>query len=311
MQAEFLYNPPDKGLYCHAPTLLQTTGGDLFAAWYAYPEMEHVEASLVLSRRPAGQQWGPAKSILDNFSYSVGNPVLFGHPSGRIYLLFVLLKGNYWTDSVLMGSHSDDGGHSWSPQETLWHERGMMVRHPPVVLSDGSLLLPAYEERSHQSILLRSREPYMEWTEAYRFDDLSIIQPVLFREASRRLTLFFRPWGEPLRIWRSHSSDEGSTWSTPVRTPLPNPLSGIAAFAVRDHIALVYNHTEEHQRHPLTITVSRDGAITWGNPWHIDTISHEVSYPSFLCDGDGIVHGVYTYSRRMIKYVSFGAECLG
>lgn len=27
MEAQFLYNPPDKGLRCHAPTLVQTAAG--------------------------------------------------------------------------------------------------------------------------------------------------------------------------------------------------------------------------------------------------------------------------------------------
>ena len=309
MQAQFLYNPPDKGLYCHAPTLVQTSAGDLLAAWYAYPEKESEGGSLVLARRPAGQeQWEPSKGVLGPFEYSAGNPVLFQDPAGTLWLLFVLLKGNYWNDAELQGVHSVDGGYTWSPAGMLWRERGMMVRHPPVPLADGSLLLPAYDESLHQSLLLSSRPPYAQWSEAYRFDDPPLIQPVLVREAERRLALLFRPWTDPRLIWRSHSSDDGRNWSAPIRTPLPNPLSGVGAFVAGDRLAVVYNHTEKHQRHPLSIAVSRDRGVSWGEPWHIDTISYEVCYPSFFSDGNGRVHGVYTYNRRMIKYVSFAAD---
>ncbi len=312
MQSQFLYNPPDKGLYCHAPTLLKTAAGNLLAAWYAYAEEEHVGASLVIARRlTAEKQWGPSGSVLGVSHYSAGNPVLFQVPSGVIWLLFVLLKGSYWNDAELQGAYSDDEGHTWSAPITLWQERGMMVRHAPVLRADGSLLLPAYDEVAHRSVLLSSREPYSQWTEIYRFTDSPLIQPVLVREASGRLALFFRPSVEPWRIWRSHSNNDGSTWAVPIRTPLPNPLSGIAAFITGDRMAVVYNHTEELQRHPLSIALSADSGITWSEPRHLETIRYEVCYPSFISDCTDRIHGVYTYNRRMIKYVSFAPEWLG
>ena len=69
--------------------------------------------------------------------------------------------------------------------------------------------------------------------------------------------------------------------------------------------AVVTNHTKEHKRYPLSIAMSNDCGVTWGDPWHIETIEYEVSYPSFLVDRSSTIHGVYTYNRRMIKYVSY------
>ena len=253
MRSQFLYNPAGKGLYCHAPTLLHMPSGELLAAWYAYPEAEHADASLVLARRPVGQdEWNPSVGVLDGLGYSVGNPVLFQAPGGTVWLLFVLIKGRYWNDAELAGASSVDGGVSWTAPVTLWRQRGTMVRHPPVLRGDGSLLLPAYDENARQSVLLSRREPYTQWQEAYRFADPPLIQPVLVCQAPRQLGLFFRPTAQPRRIWRSGSGDDGTTWSVPVRTMLPTSLSGIAAFVLGGQIALVYNHTEEHQRHPTS-----------------------------------------------------------
>ena len=45
-----------------------------------------------------------------------------------------------------------------------------------------------------------------------------------------------------------------------------------------------------------------------GSPQTIEVaeeIEHEFSYPSFLVEPSGQAHGVYTYNRKMIKYVSF------
>ena len=309
MEAHFLYNPQGKRSFCHAPTLLETSAGDLLASWYAYNQEEHKDACLALVRRRQGQsEWEVCAPVAGSATGSVGNPVLFQEPAGRIWLLFVVLNGTYWNDALLEGVWSEDEGYSWSRPVRLWNEKGLMIKHPPVLRGDGSLMLPVYDESTGCSRLLVSRSPYDQWEEVYRFAGVRITQPVLVREAAGRLGLFFRPCSDPRRIWRSHSRDSGATWSVPMRTPLPNPLSGIGAFVVNRCIAVVYNHTEKHQRFPLSISLSRNGGTTWETPWHIDTIRHEVSYPSFFLGHNRVIHGVYTYNRRAIKYVSFDQD---
>ena len=71
---------------------------------------------------------------------------------------------------------------------------------------------------------------------------------------------------------------------------------------------MIYNHTEEHQRWPLSASWRRNGSKTWGKVLHIDPVQLEVSYPSFILGNNNLVHGVYTYNRRMIKYVKFGED---
>lgn len=313
LETTFLHNP-EMGLFCHAPTILETSTGDLLCAWYSYPEVEYKNAQLILVRRQKGKPWESSQQIISNQRYSEGNPVLFEETCGRIWLLFVVLKGIYWTDAELNGRCSDDGGNSWSPALCLWKEHGMMVRHPPLLLKNGSFALPAYDEIRKEALLLTSPPPYQNWQTLFRFTGLELLQPVLIRHpfdnSESQLTLFFRPWSNPRVIWRSHSNDEGANWTTPLRTNLPNPLSGISAFTVGPHMAVVYNHTHEHNRHPLSISISRNRGVTWDKPIHLDTAEHEVSYPSFLNGKDDIIHGVYTYSRTMIKYVSLNEMTL-
>lgn len=312
MEAEFLANAPSQGLHCHCPSLLLTDRGDLLAAWYAYPEVECEQGTLTLARRPAGAaEWEPSRAFLGSFEYSAGNPVLFQTHEGHIGLLFVLLKGPYWTDAELRVAYSKDGGAAWSKPAAIGQARGMMVRHAPLVLDSGALLLPAYDEGSNQTVLLASGPDDDRWTERFRFTDPPLIQPSLVRSDDGQLILFFRAWTPSRVIWRSHSVDDGATWSAPVRTTLPNPLSGISAFSAGGRIGVVHNHTEEHRRYPLTLSWTSDGGLTWGEPWHFDTISHEVSYPSFVAEPGGRVHGVYSYNRRLIKYVCFSAEEMG
>jgi predicted neuraminidase len=307
--SEFLYNPSGVGLHCHASTIHETADGGLVAAWYAYPEDEHLDAKLILARHPAAENcWRDSVTLFPDLSYSAGNPVLFTDGVGCLQLIFVLIKGQYWNDAVLYGSRSADGGLTWSKPRMLRSEAGMMVRHAPILLNNGDFLLPAYDEATNKTVLLTTSPDAEKWDIAYRIDDPALIQADIVRRADSSLAMFFRPTAEPHQIWRSASSDDGRSWSTPIRTMLPNPLSGIAAFCVNGTTAVVYNHTLKHQRCPLSVACTTDGGITWSAPEHIDTIPKEVSYPCFITGQDDVVHGVYTYNRRMIKYVSFRME---
>lgn len=233
--------------------------------------------------------------------------MLYQERDGRIWLLFVLLKGDYWTSAALYGACSDDEGASWSPARLVYDVVGTMVRHPPAVGADGLVLLPVYDERQREALLLAQRADGGAWREAFRFHELPLLQPVLVADGTGPLTLLFRPWSDPRQIWRSQSV-EGRQWSAPVRTPLPCPLSGIAAFVLPGRLAAVYNHTDDHRRHPLSIALSRDGGVSWEAPWHFERVRHEVSYPQFHARADGGAHGVYSYNRRLIKYVTFEAS---
>jgi len=278
-------------------------------AWYVYPEKEHTGATLALAKKyPNQNNWSISETILDTGKYSAGNPVLFQDPGGRIHLLYVILKGHYWNDAFLQGVWSDDKGITWSQPAQLWQLPGMMIRHPPVLLDSGTYLLPAYDEGARQSILLSSNPPYSEWQADYRFEVPDVIQSTIVKEDSGRLTLFFRPSTDPRKIRISHSTDQGETWTHPEMTSLPNPLSGISAFSANNNLVVVYNHTEEHQRWPLSASWSQDGGKNWENAQHLDEVTLEVSYPSFIVGIKDRVHGVYTYNRRNIKYVMYGKD---
>jgi len=304
-----LYNPVNAGNFCHCPTLLETQSNDLFVTWYAYPENEYAEASIVIARQSmSNKNWSPSKVLIHPTAYSNGNPLLFQDPTGRIHLMFVVLKGIYWNHSYIKHTYSDDNGISWSTITQIFNQEGMMIRHPPLLLDDGSYLLPAYNENARESILLKSFHPYTEWKQSYKFDNRNIIQSTIIKEGSGRLTLFFRPHTDPRRIWQSFSPDQGRFWSNPRQTLLPNPLSGISAFTVNDNIVMIYNPTEGQNRFPLSSSISRDGGFTWEEPEVIDNSDCEVSYPSFYAGKNQKIHGVYTHNRQHIQYVQLDSN---
>jgi len=262
-----------------------------------------------MTRRKAGAtSWEKAWRIQTDLQSSAGNPTLYEDgDNNRLWMLFSLIHGNYHTDSVVFSASSDDQGKTWTQPTKVWPDRGHMIRHSPIRAGKHQIILPAYNERTNQSQIYVASMPGPHWQFNHNFD-AKLIQPVITRVGEEDLVAFFRPTGEPKIIWRARSTDNGSSWSTLIRTTLPCPLSGLSAFAIEDRIAVVHNHTTEHRRYPLSISVSKDSGVTWIEPWHIDTSEHEVSYPNYIVARDGMIHGMHTVNRRMIRYLCFSPE---
>jgi predicted neuraminidase len=299
----------DAGLrHAHAPSLAEGPDGDLVVAWYGYPEVEYEAGRIVVARHGrGGEPWADQVVLFDHVKSSLGNPVLFFTPDGRLHLLCALVRGFYWTDAVVIGATSDDGGRSWTGPRQIRPDAGLMVRHAPVARADGGMLLPAYDERRHEPILLAATPPYERWEPVARLAGTPLIQPALVRDGASRLIMLLRPADAERVVWRSESGDEGRTWSAPQPTPLPSAPSGLGGFWWNGDLAVVHNPTQGQERFPLSISLSRTGRDAWRGPRHVDTAAFELSYPCFLVGCDGNVHGVYSYNRRFIKYVTLDA----
>lgn len=292
--------------HCHCPSIALAPDGDVVVAWYAYPQEETRDGTMMFARRRAANgSFDPPTRILEHMRSSLGNPLLFFDHAGRLHLLFVVLRGQFWDSAVVNTCHSDDMGKTWSKPQTMRLETGMMLRHPPMSTASGQLVLPAYDEKSGRTVMLTSDPAATSWAPATRLNDMPAIQGSITESANSHWVMMLRPCGDERCCLRSVSSDEGRTWSPIMRTGLPNPCSGLAAFRIGDHLCTVYNHTRQHRRYPLSLAYSTDDGLSWSPPLHIDRAEHEVSYPQFVVDSNEAAHGVYTFGRTRIRYVCF------
>ncbi len=310
-ESAFLYNPDGGVHHGHSATIVETAGGDLLTVWYAYPEKENIGAILVSARRTKdARAWSPTKIVLASAASSLGNPVLYQTKDGPLLLFYVALRNTWWNSAALHLLTSTDDGQTWSRPTDLGARAGLMVRHPPVCLPNADLLLPAYDESMNRTILLKASAPYADWDEFHRFTQPDLIQPVILADPRGNLDIYFRAASAPGRMWRSASKDQGQTWAPPEQTALINPLSGLSAVTAGGRLALIHNPIE-NQRTPLAISLSPNSGRSWSGTYVLDSAPFEVSYPSFILGRDHMVRGVYTFNRRMIKYVAFPAHLLG
>ena len=135
-----------------------------------------------------------------------------------------------------------------------------MVRHPPMQQSNGKLLLLAYEEKSRQTFLLSGTTPTRSWRIAGCIPGKHI-QADAVCLGGPEWQLYFRPTEYPRFVHRSYSVDDGQSWSNPVQTVLPCPLSGIATGWLDGLVVVVHNHTLQHQRTPLSVSWSSDRGL--------------------------------------------------
>ena len=86
------------------------------------------------------------------------------------------------------------------------------------------------------------------------------IEPSWFYRADRNVVMIFRDQASSFRKLASISKDNGETWSTPVLTNMPDSRSKQCAGNLPDGTAfMVNNPTDNKNRYPLVITLSKDG----------------------------------------------------
>ncbi|HKS02195.1 MAG TPA: exo-alpha-sialidase, partial [Arthrobacter sp.] len=130
---------------------------------------------------------------------------------------------------------------------------GVFVRQLPVLLPSGRLIIPIFRcittpgekwvGNSDDSAVMISDDGGATWSEHVLPGSLGCVHMNIQPVADGSLLALFRSrWADS--IYESRSTDDGTTWSEPVPTELPNNNSSIQFTALADgRLALVYNHS--------------------------------------------------------------------
>ena len=289
----------------HCATLTELPDGTLVAAWFA-GAFETAPNQVIMAAwwSPATQQWSPPRIIAAAAHRAVGQPVLFVHPKGEIWLFFVVITDQDWRSSQPYLQRSADGGRTWSEPVHLMDYPGLMFRSKPLLLGE-RLLIPAYDERRWVSFMLLSDDGGHTWRlSAVIETPPGNIHPTVVRLGDGRLLAYLRPGGKGGVIWRTESADGGETWRTPTPTTFPNPNSGIDLIRLRSgRLALAYNPSP-YLRTPLAVALAEEDERGWVQRI-LERDRAEFSYPTLWQHRSGEIHLVYTYRRTHIQHARF------
>jgi predicted neuraminidase len=305
MKNEFLKNPDDFFGHAHAATITEHKG-ELFSAWYVYKEKESENGQVVYALFNKNLNlWSKSSFAFPMMiGTSQGNPVLYSYQD-KLYMYFVVLKRNYWNSAELFLSYLDNKKQEWSSPKKLSTDEGIMVRHRPMVVGDFGIV-PAYDEISMKTILYRFQTDPSKLVEYCRLPQ-KMIQGDLISFNKNECQMYLRSADDNRKVIKVVSSDCGKEWHPPRETNLHCPLSGIAAIILQSgKILVANNHTEKHKRTPISLSLSDTKGLDFDlGTWHVDSSDIELSYPSLIQDSLGIIHLVFTFNRKMIKWISF------
>ena len=290
---------------CHASTIAETPAG-LVASWFGGTDEGENDVGIWVSRK-SGVNWSAPIEVAQGRDRQGAkrlpcwNPVLFQAPKGPLLLFYkVGPDPKTWWGMV---TRSSDQGKTWSSPELLPEGFLGPIKNKPVLLANGTLLCGSSTEHDGWVVHLeRTDTGLKKWEKSgplNRSQEFSAIQPAILVHSQNRLQMLCRSKQKVLtETW---SDDGGKTWSSMVRTSLPNPSSGADAVRLKDgRFLLVYNHTNSG-RTVLNVGVSDDGK-SWRAGPVLEQSPGEYSYPAIIQSADGLVHITYTWKRQRIKH---------
>ena len=316
LKEEFVFTqPPFK--QCHAPTLIETSGGRLIAACFGGDHEGSPDVCIWSSRLENGQWQAPVQLSCGNTSTGISNPcwnpVFFKPSDSSLFLYYKTGRSpREWDGQSIV---SKDEGKSWSSPVALKEILGP-AKNKPLITNGGAWLLPSSKETPDrwQVFIERSADHGMSWNiiPVDTSNKAKVIQPALLTDAEGRIHALCR--SDQDCIMESISSDEGKTWGPLIRTSLPNPNSGFDALTLNTGIHMVvYNPGKKGKdwwngRNKLIIAVSSD-TKTWTDIYTLeDKAEGEFSYPALIQTKDGVIHILYTYNRVNIRHVALKLE---
>ena len=304
------------GRYKHPASITELDNGDLYLVYYGGDGEYAVDTAVYGSRLRKGEtRWSEPKAIARNPFWSVGNGVVWQAPDGIVWLFFVTRFGETWSDSRVAAKISRDRCATWSETSMLTFEPGTMVRGRPIVLQDGSYLLPLYRETGHDtervgadtvSFFLKFDPKSRRWSESKPIRSRSgNLQPAPAEIGPNHVVAYCRRGGGygPVTdgyIVRAESRDGGMTWSEGVDSPFPNPNAAVDFLKLKNgHLLLVFNDSMT-RRTPLAAAVSTDGDRSYPHRRNLAEGDGDYGYPVAIQTADGKIHVVYTSDRRAV-----------
>ncbi len=309
---------------CHASTV-EISNEVMVASWFGGTKEKNKDVGIWLSRKSNGIWSTPTEVVngvqADGMRYACWNPVLFKPKDGPLFLYYKVGPSpqEWWG----MYMTSEDDGETWSTPVKL--PEGILgpIKNQPVQLDDGTILSPSSNETKSgiwTIHLERSEDSGKTWTKTEQLnnaEDFGAIQPVILNYGNGKLQLLSRTKNSV--VSQNWSEDYGKTWSKMTATVLPNPNSGIDGVTLKDgRQLLVYNPTEKNwgDRVPLSIAISIDGK-DWKRVLDLEPLreitdkeGEEYSYPTVIQDSNGLIHLVYTWNRKTVKYVTLDPDKL-
>lgn len=160
----------------------------------------------------------------------------------------------------------------WNSRQNVWQEAGIVFRDtinnfPPLRLRTGEWMMSrrTHDYKSTGVHFLIGGETALDQWQSFPVlgsaSELKAEEPDWWILPDQRLVAVFRDNRRSGFLYRSFCSDDGRTWSLPVRTNFPDATSKVCGLRLQDGRYVLVNNPNPKRRDPLTLAISDDGLV--------------------------------------------------
>ena len=298
--------PEVKRYWQGCPTIARTKSGILYAGWYTggTKEPSPLNCNILVKSRDNGETWSDVILAIDSDPANKVRAIdiqLWMDPSERLWAFWTTRNDNFINTSpnhlavwAMICSDPEAENPVWS--EPAYIAPGFL-RCQPTVLSDGRILLFAYDWTSEYYCYSESSDGGVSWQRKTggRKVPTPFDEGMAYERLDGSIRLFARC--NAGAIAESISNDGGKSWSDGKVTDLVAPSSRLFVKRLPSgNILLVKNNSLPPDRKNMTAYLSDDDGRTWKWSLLIDDDIH-VSYPDAAISDDGVIYLVHDHCR--------------
>jgi hypothetical protein len=245
--------------------------GRYWCMWSHGPIVEDVPTQHVrYATSQDGLKWSEAKVLVGvpkaDYAYIARG---FWLRDGELLALAAYYKGR---GAFGVNKELELQAHAWDPKAEAWKFKGLVFKDAinnfaPQKIPTGEWLMTRRDARFNVSMLTGGLKAIDDWqvspvVDRKAVDKFSPDEPFWWVLPDKNLVALFRDNGGSSRIFRSFSTDNGKSWSIPVKTNFPNSTSKF--FALRTsggYWAMVSNANPVAGRQQMFLSISEDGLV--------------------------------------------------
>lgn len=197
----------------------------------------------------------------------------------------------------------------WNPEVDAWEDAGVIAddsinNFPPKRLPSGEWMMsrrPHDYRKVGVHFLIGGTDANDDWESIPVLgssSELAAEEPFWWVLPDRNLMALFRDNRRSGFLYRSFSTDNGRTWSKPVRTNFPDATSKVHGLRLRDGRFVLVSNANPKKHDPLTIAVSDDGLVFTRMAYLVG--GRHVDYPHVL-EHDGHLLIAFSGGKQSVE----------
>jgi hypothetical protein len=191
-------------------------------------------------------------------------------------------------------------------QPPQWRHAGLVFddainNFPPKRIPTGEWMMCRRDGNQAVYYLVGGVKGFDQWTSypvsGYADSALKAEEPYWWVLPDGHIASLFRDNANSGYLFRAFSTDQGRTWTRPVRTNFPDAKSKFSGVRLRDGRYVLVSNPHPKRRDPLTLAVSEDGLVFTKMGYLVG--GRHVDYPHVIEHGDSLYVAFATAKQTM------------